>query len=715
MFTRRQFLVRGAAVGAGLVTVNGLGWSRLLAQAATMQTPLPGSAIPRFLVPLPLLEDAGGSIETITAGSDPILLTMSEFLATMLPPGFIDGYLGTWAWGYRFQDAPDSAAGEAAETFIGPVIVAARGTPTAVTWRNGLPGAADETQVRAWYEATDQTLHWADPLGDGMTTGNKAHYQGAVPAVPHLHGGEVPPEVDGGPDAWFTADGAHVGHAYYSRDGLAPKNYAVYRYPNSQEAAPLWFHDHVLGVTRLNVYAGLAGAYVLTDPDLALPPGLHPVGLQQGASGPLDYVIPLVLQDRMFDTQGQLYFPNVGVNSDEHPYWIPEFVGDTIVVNGASWPYLNVEPRRYRFLLFNGSNARAYELFFTNPKTKRDGPALWQIASDGGYLDAPVPIDPNAPGGRLQKLLLMPGERADVIVDFASFAGQTLLLRNIGRTPYPKGTPPHGATVGQIMQVRVASTSRYAPDLSYDPAAGTPLRPPLVRLAKAGAPTVSIDATRQLTLNEVIGPGGPLEILVNNTKWSGLREDGTARDDFTRYDDQQEYLSELPDEGTTELWEFVNLTADAHPMHLHLTQFQLVNRQRFNQNKYAGMYAAAFPAGVYMPGYGPPLTYDSGSKLGGNPDIAPYLQGPARPPATNETGWKDTVVAYPGEVTRIAVRFAPQETPAGQAGTFPFDPDGHGYVWHCHIIDHEDNEMMRPYRVTPTPGANRSYQQGVDF
>jgi spore coat protein A len=248
--------------------------------------------------------------------------------------------------------------------------VASRGTPTEVKFVNDL--TADNI---AWKDWTDQTLHWADPVNDGANqcmmdivagqppTGDCAdHYGGPIPAVPHLHGGEQPPEIDGGPEQWFTADGKHVGNAYYSKDGLAPKNYTIYRYLNVQEAAPLWFHDHMLGGTRLNVYAGLAGAYVLIDPGLALPTGLDPVGLQQGADGPVDYLIPLVIQDRMFDTNGQLYFPNVGINP-EHPFWIPEFVGDTIVVNGKVWPFLNVEPRRYRFLIINGSNARTYELY----------------------------------------------------------------------------------------------------------------------------------------------------------------------------------------------------------------------------------------------------------------------------------------------------------------------------------------------------------------
>ncbi len=210
------------------------------------------------------------------------------------------------------------------------------------------------------------------------------------------------------------------------------------------------------------------------------------MGLQQGASGSFDYLIPLVLQDRMFDTNGQLYFPNIGINS-EHPFWIPEFVGDTIVVNGVTWPYLNVEPRRYRFLLINGSNARAYELFLVNPVTKAMGPPIWQIGTDGGYLDAPVKIDPNVKP--LDKLRILPGERAGFIIDFAGLEGQILILRNTGRTPYPKGETPQGSTLGQIMLFRVGNSSKYTPDNSYDPASGIALRTPLIRLVDPAAGT----------------------------------------------------------------------------------------------------------------------------------------------------------------------------------------------------------------------------------
>jgi spore coat protein A len=758
MVTRREFLKLAALAGAGLAVPARLRTLSVYGQAVA-QTPLAGSAIPQFVDPLPLLSVAGGPIETILAGEGEITLGMQEFQASVMPSTFVPAtapYTGTWVWGYRAGVTPTNPAG----TYIGPVIVATRGQPTQIRFVNNLGDTAN-THIVAWVNATDQTIHWADPLNaeDNMcammaapmmtpTMGCGDHYVGPIPAVPHLHGGEVPPVLDGGPDAWFTSDGVYHGHGYYSKAGAAP-NEAIYRYPNTQEAAPIWFHDHVLGVTRLNVYAGLAGAYLIHDPGLTLPTGLHPVGLQQGVGGPVDFTIPLVLQDRMFDVNGQLFFPNLGINP-QHPYWVPEFVGDTIVVNGKVWPFLNVQPRRYRFLFINGSNARTYELFMMNPLTKVMGPPIWQIETDGGYLDAPVKIDPNAVV--LPRLVLMPGERAGVIVDFAAFAGQTLILRNVGRTPYPKGAPPNGSTLGRILQIRVGPGP--VADASYDPASGVPLRPPMIRLvnpaAGALAAGVTPARTRQLTLNEVMGmatvvngvayPGGPVEILVNNTKWDGLSVatdvyPGGVRPDFqpVTIHGITDYYSEIPNEGETEVWEIVNLTADAHPIHTHLAQFQLLNRQSFNLNKYNKAYNALFPAstaldpmtglpypgGVFIGGFGPPLNYYTGNPraLGGNPDITPFLQGPVMPPSANEAGWKDTILTPPGMVTRFVVRYAPTDRTINDPNlAYPFDPNagGHGYVWHCHIIDHEDNEMMRPYAVNPK-NVGRSYVQGTDY
>ena len=653
--------------------------------------------------------------------------------------------------------------------------------------------SAATTNVLAYKYGTDQTLHWADPLNGEVNMWNHmamppavgsegaSNYDGPIPACVHLHGGEVPPVLDGGPDAWFTSDGNYIGHAYYSKDGNAPKNYNIYRYPNSQEGSPIWFHDHTLGATRLNVYAGLAGGYLVLDPandpqNLPWPP------------------VPLIIQDRMFDTNGQLFFPSdTAANlqwapNPEHPYWVPEFVGDVICVNGKAWPFLEVAPKRYTFLFLNGSNARTYEMFLIDPVSGNRGPAFWVIGTDGGYLDKPVRV---APPSNNIGLVMMSGERYLAIIDFAGYqAGVkgpngrpysgTWLLKNQAKTPFPGGAAAIGATTAQIMQFRVVGTPGI--DISFNPATpGITLRggagqgPALVRLVNPATGTVAagvtVQKTRQLTLNEVMGmpqnainpvtglmtayPGGPLEILVNNTKWNGERINGVmtdpmtghmmytfeARPDFTLDGTGKNYISEIPKEGETEIWEIVNLTADAHPIHLHLVQVQLLNRQNLDVAKYSAAYAAAFPgggydpmtgqpypAGVYIPSFGPPLEYNTGNAraLGGNPDVAAvakgkslYLKGAPTPPLPQEAGWKDTFVMYPGQVTRVVIRWAPTDIQAGKAPTsanFPFDPNGgHGYVWHCHIVDHEDNEMMRPNEVLPNPNATRAYVKDVDY
>ncbi len=701
--------------------------------AQSPQVILPGKNIPQFVDPLPALH-------TIVAGTGQIELQMNEFQFQTMPSTWAaanPAYTGTWVWGYREPGQANS------ESNIGPVIVASRGTPTEIKYVNNL-GSAATTNVLAYKYSTDQTIHWADPLKQMDMSGTvpapgsigASNYNDVIPAVPHLHGGEVPPVLDGGPEAWFTSDGAKQGATFYSKDG-AKSNYSIYRYPNAQEAAPIWFHDHTLGATRLNVYAGLAGAYLITDPNLTLPLGLTATGLQQVPAGTETPVTPLVIQDRMFDTSGQLFFPSDSAGgvqyalNPEHPYWVPEFVGDTIVVNGKVWPFMNVEPKRYRFLLLNGSNARTYELSLPFP--------IWVIGTDGGYLDAPVSVS---------KLLMQPGERYDIIIDFGKSAGKNIILTNTARTPFPKGASPDPMTVGRIIQFRVGPRAAGFVDSSYNPAAGTAIRTGangIVRLVNPGSGTlaagVTPGVTRQLTLNEVMGmavtavnpvtgattkyPGGPLEILVNNSKYhgermnpaSGLMEPipGSIPDGFGNN------LTELPREGDTEIWEFINLTADTHPIHLHLAQFQLLNRQTFNAGNYNKAYNAAFPAGAFIPAYGPPLAYNTpnaSGAVGGNPDIAPFLLGKPMPPLANEAGWKDTIMTNPGEVTRIAVRWAPTDKPVNDPNlTFPFDPNanGQGYVWHCHIIDHEDNEMMRPDEIVPSATATRTYIQGVDY
>ena len=749
-FGRRTKLIgmTSAAVAALAILTAGSASAQLAPPVPPAQVQLPGNRIPQFIDPLPQLSVVGGSIETIVAGTDEITLNMLEFKSNVMPSTFVPAvgtYTGTWVFGYR--QGPTVAPLTPVDTNVGPVIVATRHQPTQVRYVNNL--TANNIHWRDWI---DQSVHWANPAGVPMElspgVGNGAKYMGPVPAVPHLHGGEVPAAIDGGPEAWFLSneqiDGTFTpaGLAYYTKPDVSAAPYeAVYRYPNSQEAAPLWFHDHLLGGTRSNAtFAGLAGAYPVIDPGLTLPAGLHPVGLSNADGTGVRFVVPLVMQDRMFDTNGQLFFPAVGINPD-HPYWVPEFVGDTIIVNGKVWPYLKVDRQRYRFYLIDGSNSRPYDIFLQDVVSKVKGPRMWVIANDGGYLDAPVLLDPNATGqqakaGVLKSLFMMPGERYEIIVDFndpAWIAAQTaaygglvpnpmnLILRNVA--PTVDGNPK-ASLDGRVMQFRVSATAPA--DTSYNPASGIPLRPPMVRLANAGAPALPIDLTRELTLVEIVGPGGPLEVLVNNSKWNGRRH-GTGDPIPGATIVNGLAITEVPTEGTSEVWEIVNTTADAHPIHLHGIQFQILNREPFNVAAFMAAYGAAFPGGMFMPGHGPPLAYTpstaSGGKYGGNPDVAPFLGGGALPPAAYESGWKDTAVMPSGFVTRIVARFAPQDTPAGATGSFIFKPEAPAtngepgyYVWHCHITDHEDNEMMRPSLfLSNVPDGSRTYRQGPDF
>jgi FtsP/CotA-like multicopper oxidase with cupredoxin domain len=782
MISRRDFLKISMAGGAASFLAGQARFARRAYAAQNLQAPIPGTAIPQFVDPVPNLLDGDHLI--VDSGTT-IQLEMREHLAQVLPTGMPKTY--TWSYLQPGQTGRTS--------YLGPVIVAMRGTPTEMQFYNML-GTVDKTNMLAYKYSTDQTLHWADPLNNeanmlnhmamapefgskgaanyGQIPGKDEFFPAPIPACVHLHGGEVPPELDGGPDAWFTSDGQYKGHGFYSKDGWASgQNWSIYRYPNSQEGALIWFHDHTLGATRLNVFCGLAGGYLLLDPSDTL-------------YSQLPEKFALVIQDRSFDMNGQFFLPANSAGgilwapNPEHPYWVPEFVGDTILVNGKTWPYMNVAPKRYTFFLINGSNARTYEMAFTDPVSKNPGPAMWVIGTDGGYLDKPVKIDPMAAANN--KHVMMSGERYWVIVDFKGYeAGVigpngipysgTWMLKNTAKAPFPNGATPTRNTVDRIMEFRVV-LPLTEPDTSFNPALpGATLRStPMVRLT-------SPKVTRQLTLNEVMGmpqnvidpvtgtltayPGGPLEILVNNTKWSGKRivgvDDtghmymmepipGFTPDQNLENDPPEQYvnyLSELPKEGETELWEIINLTADAHPIHLHLVQFQLLNRQNFDFAKYNAAYNAAFlgggydhmtgqpyPAGVYIPAFGPPLNYNTGNPaaLGGNPNINAlsakgkplYLQGKPIPGLPQENGWKDTVIMYPGQVTRILVRWAPTDvpasTPAAQAN-FPFNPrsGGQGYVWHCHIVDHEDNEMMRPDEVEPNTGVTRTFVRGTDY
>ncbi|MBX7446283.1 MULTISPECIES: multicopper oxidase family protein [unclassified Arthrobacter] len=591
--TRRQLLQAGTVAGVGILTQGyGTGTNRALAAP-------PGSAV-AFTEQLPDL--AGLGVIDLTAGGGTSLWMRNARHRFQEGMGLTDTL--------AYQDA------RAARTYLGPVIVARKGTGISLTvhnriGRHPLAFAVDPELV---------------PAGS-----NDSRYPRT--AV-HLHGGNTRPEFDGGPT-----------------QALLPGDSYTYRYGNDQDAAGLWYHDHALGLTRLNVYAGLAGGYLLRDT-----PGPGGTGIDTGDGThlpPPPYEVPLIIQDRMFNPDGSFAYPPnpdlAGADGTPRP-WAPEFFGDVATVNGKCWPNLDVARGMYRFRVFNGSNARFYDVKFVAGGTAMP---FRQIGSDGGLLNAPV---------RLNRLVLGPGERADLIVDFAGFkAGTTVVLTNSARVPFPDG--PKSVQLGavplrQIMQFTVQSRSGYDVPLPDHLRAR-----PITRLAD-----MHIVATRPMALVEVAnGNGVPVAALLNNRTFASP-DITTVRSD------------------TLEQWELINTTGDAHPIHLHFTQFQVVGRQKFDVDAYlaaTGFVDAA--TGLLVPGQG--KTVPAG----------PFLIGREKGAPPHEQGWKDTVVAMPGEVTRIRVPFG-----AAAAGGAPLAIGSSfkgEYVWHCHILEHEDNDMMQRYVI----------------
>jgi spore coat protein A, manganese oxidase len=439
-----------------------------------------------------------------------------------------------------------------------PTFETRSGEPLLVEWLNGLPSEH--------FLPIDHTIH-------GAEAGKPA-----VRTVVHLHGAKVGPESDGYPEDW-----------------VVPGKSLTYFYPNEQDAAMLWYHDHTLGINRLNFYAGLFGSFFVRD---AVEDALN---LPKGK-----YELPLLLYDRLFTREGQLLYP---VSPDPESPWIPELMGNAVLVNGKMFPYLEVEPRRYRFRMLNASNSRIYHLSLVEGKSSEGESAdkislsdltFHQIGTDQGLLPAPVP---------LTHLEISPGERADLIIDFSEHRGAELLLKN---------------DAVAILQFRVSSAK--VSDTSTMP---SELRP------VAKIPESQAVQTRLLTLNEYINKAGnPVMLLLNASHWNAP-------------------ITEKPVLGSTEIWTLINPTNDTHPIHLHLVRFQILDRQTYE-----------------------PWLYQTKRQL--------HFLGAPEPPEPNEAGWKDTVQAHSRMVTRIIVPFT------GYTGR---------YVWHCHILEHEDNEMMRPYEV----------------
>src|SRR5215203_2438577 len=550
----RRQFLRRGAVGAGMLAFP----DALLRAGAAVAAP-PFAKVPRFTVPLPIPAKA------TAVGPSTYHITQRQTQQVLHPK------LGqTTVWGYD-----DGTQGP---LYPGPTIEVRKGTPTTVMYENQLPAAhllpLDTSIV---------------PEGDAT-----------VRALTHLHGGFVSGADDGNPyNTGFEDE--------YRRGEIQ-----TVTYPNEQPATTLWYHDHAAAITRLNVYAGLAAYYLIRDEnDTGHEP--NPIGIPGDA-----YEIPIVIQDRTFTSNGQLFY------SDE-PEWEPEFFGNTAVVNGAPFPFLNVEPRKYRFRFLNGSNSRFYNLNIAG------GPPFYHIGSEGGMFDAPV---------RRSQILILPAERADVIVDFTGLEGRHLVLRNL---KLPAGVvSPASPKLPLIMQFRVGHTVT-------NPGPAT-----IPRSLPGSLPTLGPPAReRYITLEEVLDEEGePVRSIID-----GLRFDDPVN-------------IQVP-AGDVEDWLLINLSADTHPIHLHLPQFQVVSRRPFDVERYQAALDAARARGR------------------ANPDPAHFYTGGALPIQTDDRGFKDTVSANPRVVTRIR---SPFDLPPGVTGP-------QKYVFHCHILEHEDNDMMRPYDV----------------
>jgi spore coat protein A, manganese oxidase len=675
----------GASSPEASSAAAGAAYSELAAARSYFSIPggtLDPVTLPKYVTPLlipPVMPKAG----TINPkGGKPIdyyEISMKQITEQILPAG----YPATTVWGYGSVNGAGSKHAVLLHNAPSLTIEAQWNRPVRVKWINDLKDANGNYLPHLL--PVDPTLHWANPPG-GATgrdtrptfTSTPGPYTGPVPIVTHVHGSVgVQDDSDGYAEAWYLPaaknippDYAIEGTWYSFFKSKAATNYgvtwgkdfAIFQYPNSQRASTIWYHDHALGMTRLNVYAGPAGFFIIRGGSAgdgavldsrtgkaAVLPGPAPKDGDKFPSNKKYYEVPIAIQDRAFNLDGSLFYPDTraffdGItgpylpDTDLSPIWNPEFFGNTIMVNGNTWPFQTVEQRRYRFRFLNGCDARVLILDFRNIP----GVQVWQIGNEGGFLSAPV----NVTAALNNQLQMIGAERADVIVDFTNVPLGNYVLGNVGPDAPFAGQPvdladlADPATTGQILQFRVV------PIVGTDPC--TPpqfLKLPAIT-AVAGGTVRPVALLEEMSMYFADAPASAMLGVVN-----GDPNTGTATWEMKMWVDP---VTENPAVGATEVWEFYNATPDVHPMHIHEVQFQVVNRQ--------------------------PIFVDDASQtfqvVPGSTPIAPDLW---------EDGFKDTVAAYPGMVTRVRAKFA-------NAGQF---------VWHCHIVEHEDNEMMRPMRVGP--------------
>jgi spore coat protein A len=493
----------------------------------------------------------------------------------------------------------------------------------------------------------------------------------------HLHGGFTPWTSDGGPFHTVAPDGTlGASMVNWLPDNSGTLTHDLW-YPNMQTPRLMWYHDHAIGTTRINAYAGIATAYLLTGPDEAA---------LIGPGGPLEgpgLGIPLVFQDKVFKivadqygNPGDLWYPDTypkNIPGLPVPSCVPEFFGDTMLCNGAPYPTVNVEQKRCRFRILNANQAGFLNLsiFYaknadaTSANTSAAGPNWVQIGTEGGFLPAPVTIPAQKMGFSntgfpiKYSLLLGPAARADVIVDFTNVpVGSKLIIYNDAPGPFPGGggAPTFPAVQGRgpdtVNLVQLTVVARTSPDKG----AGLPLTlPGITPLNIAGL------TPQGKTLNEITDPYGRLIQMLGTTT-------PVAPGLFARaYTDPS---TENVAAGETQVWDIYNLTMDTHPMHFHLVNVQVLGRAPFNAAK-----------AIFAP------------------------TGPFVAPDANELGFKETVKMHPGQVTRVAMKFDLPPVPStvnGHPVNFPTSPrtGGYEYVWHCHILEHEEHDMMRPLIVT---------------
>ena len=693
-FSRRMFVAWVGGASAGFYLFGRLpGTGAPIALAQVPSDTLDPGVIDKYVTPL-LIPPVMPKADTIVRRGQTVdyyEISMTQFAQQILPAGLP----ATTVWGYGAVKSA-SSSGLLLHNAPSLTIEAQVNRPVRVKWINDLTDA--DRNYLPHLLPVDPTLHWANPPG-GMTgrdtrptfTETPGPYTGPVPMVTHVHGAVgVADDSDGYAEAWYLPAAKNIPPGY-ARNGTwfrffaakAAGSYgvgwqpgsAIFQYPNENRASTIWYHDHALGMTRLNVYAGPAGFYLVRggpagddavidarDGTRAVLPGPAPAANDPFPPNKTYYEIPVAIQDRSFNSDGSLFYPDSRVffdgivhdyipDGEFSPIWNPEFFGNTIMVNGNTWPYLEVERRRYRFRFLDGCQSRFLILDFGGiPEVE-----VWQIGNEGGFLAAPV----NLTADHGNRLLMGLAERADVIVDFTNVPAGNHVLANVGPDePFGGGAPGDDfevadpGTTGQILQFRVV------PALGVDDS--TP--PQFLKLPEL-TPLPAAVVTRQLALIEEASEGadeegeeveGPVEALL-----------GTVAAGVWTKRKWMDPVTENPAIGATEIWEIYNTTADAHPMHIHEIAFEVVNRERLVLNAEGEV---AEPI-----------------QLDGTVTLAE--------PEPWETGFKDTVIAYPGQVTRVHAHFPT----AGQ------------FVWHCHIVEHEDNEMMRPYRIGPLqPGQPRS-------